>query len=92
MQQYALDMGAEIGGSRKYWVHTHQSSIRAEKYSGLNDAVNGDNDGPVERRVITPLSIYGSPRWYREAFQHAMTLVRALGKPDIILIFTTNPK
>ena len=34
-----------------------------------------ENDGPVERRVILPPSIYGSPEWYREAFQEAMTLV-----------------
>ena len=35
--------------------------------------------------------MYGSPRFYSEAFQNAMAIVRHLGKPDIFITFTCNP-
>jgi len=43
-------------------------------------------------KIILPPSIYGSPRWYAEAFQDAMAIVRSLGKPDLFITFTTNPQ
>ena len=45
----------------------------------------------VGRKVILPPTIYGSPRFYSEAFIDAMTIVRKFGKPEYFITFTTNP-
>ncbi|XP_064631618.1 uncharacterized protein LOC135489918 [Lineus longissimus] len=92
LQQYAVDQWAKIMNSRLQWVRQNQKSIRAEKYRGLLDAVQaGDTNNPG-RKLILPPTIYGSPRFYSEAFQNAMAIVRHLGKPDFFITFTTNPK
>ncbi|GFS16768.1 hypothetical protein ElyMa_001481000 [Elysia marginata] len=43
-------------------------------------------------KVILPSTIYGSPRFYTEAFQDTVAIVRHLGKPNIFITFTCNPK
>ena len=91
MQQYVVDMWAKIEGSRMNWITHNQRIVRAEKYNGLYDALDNELGQQQGRKFILPPSVYGSPRWYREAFQNAMTLVRTLGKPDIFVTFTTNP-
>ena len=39
-----------------------------------------------------PATAFGSPRFYSEAFQDAMSFVRQLGKPELFITFTCNPK
>ncbi|XP_074649050.1 uncharacterized protein LOC141904363 [Tubulanus polymorphus] len=92
LQQYAVDQWAKIEMSRLQWAKLHQKTIRAEKYQGLHDAIqNGDVMNPG-KKIILPPTIYGSPRFYSEAFQNAMTIVRYIGRPDYFITFTTNPK
>jgi hypothetical protein len=92
MQQYAVDQWAKIESSRMDWARSNQKTIRAEKYQGLYDAVvNGDLVN-VGRKIILPPTVYGTPRFYSEAFMDAMTIVRKFGKPDFFITFTTNPK
>ena len=56
------------------------------------DAVTArDNNTDVGVKVILPATITGSPRFYSEAFQDAMAIVRSLGKPDLFVSFTCNP-
>lgn len=90
-QQYATDAFAKVEAQRLRWVKYHQNEIRAEKYKGLLDAVNADDALHAGTKVILPPTIYGSPRWYTEAFQDAMAIVRKYGKPDIFVTFTCNP-
>ena len=90
-QQYATDAFAKVEAQRLRWVKTHQKNIRAEKYKGLLDAVNANDAVHAGTKVILPPTIYGSPRWYAEAFQDAMAIVRKYGKPDIFITFTCNP-
>ena len=91
-QQYVCDMWAKIEGSRLDWVRHNQKTIKAEKYNGLIDA-QADNDlNNAGKRIILPPSFYGSPRYYRERFQDSMGIVRKLGKPDLFVTFTCNPK
>ena len=79
------NIGAAFGGPKI-------KTIQAEKYQGLYDAVvNGDLVN-VGRKIILPPTIYGTPRFYSEAFMDAMTIVRKFGKPDFFITFTTNPK
>ncbi|KAK3759177.1 hypothetical protein RRG08_028137 [Elysia crispata] len=56
------------------------------------DAVHAGDQNDVGVKIILPSTIYGSPRFYSEAFQDAMAIVRHLGKPDIFITFTCNPK
>ena len=92
MQQYAVDQWAKIEGSRLEWVRKNQKTIRAEKYQGLINAAFAGDNVDVGIKVILPATIYGSPRFYSEAFQDAMAIVRYFGKPDIFITFTCNPK
>ncbi|GFR83015.1 hypothetical protein ElyMa_002378100 [Elysia marginata] len=69
-----------------------KKTLRAEKYQGLMDAVQAGDFNDVGVKVILPSTIYGSPRFYSEVFQDAMAIVRHLGKPDIFITFTGNPK
>ena len=87
----------KIECARLDWVKRNQKAIRAEKYSGLLGAHgHTDNDlARAGRKVILPPSVYGSPQFqfYNECFQDAMTLVRKLGKPDLLNVTSTcNPK
>lgn len=91
LQQYVCDQFAKAEGQRLHWARRHQKKIRADKYQGLLDAVNANNEVCAGMKVILPPTIYGSPRWYAEAFQDAMAIVRAYGKPDLFITFTCNP-
>ena len=56
------------------------------------DVVHAGDHNDVGVNIILDSTIYGSPRFYSEAFQDAMTIVRHLGKRDIFITFTCNPK
>ena len=52
------------------WVEQNQKSIKAEKYQGLQDAINASDDlKDIGFKTILPPSHQGSPRWYTEKFQ-----------------------
>ena len=61
MQTYAVDMWCKIEGARLYWARTHQKEIRAEKYSGLLDAIAQNDLQNTGQKIILPSTIYGSP-------------------------------
>ena len=84
-QQYAVDKWANIEAVRLDWVRRNQKSLRAEKYQGLMDAVHAGDHNDVGVKIILPSTIYGSPRFYSEAFQDTMAIVRHLGKRTSLL-------
>ncbi|GFS12143.1 LOW QUALITY PROTEIN: ATP-dependent DNA helicase PIF1 [Elysia marginata] len=86
-QRYAVDQWAKVEAGR-----LDKKILRAERYQGLMDAVQAGDVNAVGVQVILPSNIYGSPRFYSETFQDAMAIVRHLGKPDISITFTCNPK
>ena len=90
-QQYVVDQWAKIEDSRLELVRRNQKSIRAEKYQGLMGAAS-DDPVNVGMKIILPATVYGSPPFYSEAFQHAIPIFRQLGKPDLFITFTYNPK
>ena len=92
MQQYAVDMFAKIEGARIQFVKHNQRQIRADKYCGLMDAQANDDLANAGTKIILRPTVYGSPRFYSEAFQNSMAVVRKLGKPDIFITFTCNPR
>jgi hypothetical protein len=44
------------------------------------------------KRVVLPSSFTGGPRYMKALFQDAMATVRRLGKPDLFITFTCNPR
>lgn len=92
MQQYAFDAQAKIEHSRLLWAKNNQSTIRADKYQGLFDAVAEGDGVNAGRQIILSPSIYGTPRFYNECFQDSMTVIRHYGKPTSFITMTTNPK
>ena len=91
LQQYVCDQYSKAEGQRLRWARNHQKEICADKYQGLLDAVDANDEVRAGTKVILPPTIYGSPRWYAESFQDAMAIVRTYGKPDLFIIFTCNP-
>ena len=76
---------------RLNWAKSNQKKIKAEKYSGLIDAVNNNDDlNEVGTKIILPPSHIGSPRWYTERFQDSMAVVRKYGKPDLFITMTAS--
>ncbi|OAD76914.1 hypothetical protein PHYBLDRAFT_18833, partial [Phycomyces blakesleeanus NRRL 1555(-)] len=92
-QQYIVDMYAKIEHSRLGYYVLNQKKMRAELYSGIQDAVYlNDNDMTnLGWQVIIPSSFLGSPRCMRELYQDAMGIVHYFGKPDLFVTFTCNP-
>ena len=74
------------------WVCNNQKTICVEKYQGLIDAQEQGDLVNAGRKIILPPTVYGSPRFYCEAFQNALVIVRTLGMPDIFVTFTCNPR
>jgi hypothetical protein len=78
------------------YLESHQREIHADLYSGVVDAVNA-GDGHLTgqqfaKRVILPATHLGSPRCMQQLYRDAMAIVRSLGKPDLFITMTCNPK
>ena len=93
-QQYIVDMYAKMEQGRLNYVRFNQSSLRADLYRGVADAVSlGDNDiNAVGRRVILPSSFTGGQRHMQKLYHDSMNIARRLGKPDLFITVTCNPK
>ena len=93
LQQYIVDMYAKIESERLSYIRFNQSSLHAELYQGLSDAVSGgDASGAtVGRLIVLPASFTGSPRSMHQNYQDAMAIVRKYGKPDLFITLTCNP-
>jgi hypothetical protein len=92
--QYAVDAYAKIEQYRLIYHRHHQKELRSEVYNGLVDAINDNNISleDIGRSYILPSSFYNSPRFTAQQYQDAMAMVRELGKPDLFITFTCNPK
>ena len=87
-------MYAKMEQGRLNDVRFNQSSLRADLYRGVADAVSlGDNDmNAVGRRVILPSSFTGGQRHMQKLYHDSMNIARRLGKPDLFITVTCNPK
>jgi hypothetical protein len=93
LQEYTLDMWVTVESNRLRFIRTNQSTIRAETYQGLADAVNtGLSAEHIGRQVILPSSFVGGNRHMAQLFQDAMALVRKLGAPSLFITITCNPR
>ena len=80
---------------RLRYLKDNQRSLRVECYQGLIDylahAANEENLRPGNL-VILPATFIGGPRYMRNKYQDAMTIVRRFGRPVYFITFTCNPK
>ena len=92
-QQYLVDAYCKIETERLQFLRLEQTSLRADCYKDLRDAIlDGDGDpSNVGRRIVLPSTFTGGRFYMHERQQDAMTYVRMYGHPDLFITTTTNP-
>lgn len=73
------------------WMRMNQTTLRADSYRGLADAVRAGDAGECGRRVVLGPSFKGGPRDMHKCFHDGMAIVRNHGKPHKFITFTCNP-
>ena len=94
-QQFVVDAWAAVDQNRLNFLRKNQDLLRADIYKGLADhiAENADADlNQLGQRFILPASYTGGTRSMRAWYQDSMSIVRAVGHPDLFLTMTCNPK
>jgi hypothetical protein len=77
------------------FIRFNQKKVKADVYENVQKQLEkrAEEQGKIAgKKIILPSSITGSPRWEAEQFQDAMTMQMELGRPDIFITFTCNPK
>ena len=95
LQQYIVDAYVKTEAQRLAYYATHQAQLRVDSYKGLMDHIYhqaSTHNASVGRIVILPSTFSGSPRNMQQEYQDAMAIVSAMGKPDLFLTMTCNPK
>ncbi len=92
-QEWVVDQYSKVEGQRLQWVRLNQTTLRADQYKGMADAMqqDGANSTNFGRMVVLPTTFVGSPRHMNQLYQDSMALVRKFGKPDLFITMTCNP-
>ncbi len=92
-QQFLVDAWATCEQIYLDWHCKNQATLRAELYSGLQDAmVAGEqNTSAMGHRVVLPSSFPRSPRYFQQLYQDSMAIIWQFGKPSLFITFTANP-
>jgi len=71
----------------------NQSSLRADLYNGLADAILPDkvDISALGWRIVLPNNLLGNNRFMQQLCQDFMAIVRYFGKPNLYITFTANP-
>ena len=91
--QYLVDAWAKIELERLNFPRTNQRRVRADLYSGLQDALQ-EQDADLEsfvRRVILPPTFNGGERHLRMMYHDALAVIRKLGRPSFFVTMTCHP-
>ncbi|MEG1462959.1 MAG: helitron helicase-like domain-containing protein, partial [Anaerorhabdus sp.] len=93
-QQYVVDSWAICDQNKLDWFRLHQSEIRSDLYSGVQDALIGDDVdvSALGRRFVLPSSYHGGARFMARQYHDSMAIVRYYGKPAYFITFTANPR
>ena len=91
-QQYIVDNWAKVDDNDLNYLKNNQATIRRAHASGLEAAIDNDDVASIGIPTILPRSHVGSPRWFHDKFQDAMSIIQAYKKPDLFITFTCNPK
>ncbi|EAU86521.2 transcriptional factor B3 [Coprinopsis cinerea okayama7 len=93
--RYIVDMWASADQNRLRFLRDHQKELRAELYSGLEDAIGTEDHSDLNqlgRRVVLPSSYIGGPRNMMQRYQDAMAVARHFRRVDLFITMTTNPQ
>jgi len=62
-QEWVVDQYSKVEGQRLRWVRLNQTTLRADQYKGMVDAMqqDGANSTNFGRMVVLPASFAGSP-------------------------------
>ncbi|EIW71217.1 hypothetical protein TREMEDRAFT_27051 [Tremella mesenterica DSM 1558] len=91
-QELLVDQWAQTESNRLRWIRENQTTLRAESYKGLVDAVDaGIPLVDVGKKVVLPSTFAGSPRQMHALYQDAMAIVSHVTKPDLFVTITCNP-
>jgi len=92
-QEWVVDQYSKVEGQRLRWVCFNQTTLRADQYKGMVDAMQQDeaNNTNFGRMVVLLPTFVGSPRHMNQLYQDSMALVRKFGKPDLFITMTCNP-
>jgi hypothetical protein len=92
-QEWVVDQYSKVEGQWLRWVRFNQTTLRADQYKGMVDAMqqDGANSTNFGCMVVLPGSFAGSPRHMNQLYQDSMALVRKFGKLDLFITMTCNP-
>ncbi len=95
-QQWCIDSYLRVEGNQLNYNRYNQKKLRAEEYKTLKDWVSekskGGSDIKVGSHIVLPSTFEGSPRNMYQKYLDAMTMVLRIGKPDLFITFTSNPR
>ncbi|XP_074337057.1 uncharacterized protein LOC141674238 [Apium graveolens] len=103
-QHYIVDQFAAIEQYRLDWVLTHQTTIRADFYNSVRDALSKGGHDPmhVGKAVILPASFTGSQRYMSQYFKDSLAICRAIvmhvikfqkhGLPHVHMLIWLSPE
>jgi len=92
-QEWVVDQYSKVEGQRLRWVRLNQTTLRADQYKGMVDAMqqDGANNTNFGRMVVLLANFAGSFRHMNQLYQDSMAFVRKFGKPDLFITVTCNP-
>ncbi len=91
-QQWCVEQYVKTELGRLRFIRNNQSSLRADLYRGVADALLSDADlGRVGRFVLLPPTFTGGERYMRKQYYDSMAIVREFGKPSLFITITCNP-
>lgn len=94
-QQYMCDFFAMVRQGRLNWLRNNQATLRAELYSGVQDAFLSEDvqsGADIGARYILPATYTGSPRYMFGCFQDSMAITRHFKKISFFVTMTANPQ
>ncbi|RWR99563.1 uncharacterized protein B4U80_07671, partial [Leptotrombidium deliense] len=96
-QQYIINAYITIEAQRLKYLRHNQDHLRSECYQRLvdhvtNSAANNIEDIRLGSVLILPSIFQGSARSMQQLYQDAMAISRKIGRPDLFITMTCNPK
>jgi hypothetical protein len=92
-QEWVVDQYSKVEGQQLRWVRLNQTTLRADQYKGMVDAMqqDGANSTNFGRMVVLLATFAGSPRHMNQLYQDSMAFVKKFEKPDLFITMTCNP-
>ncbi|RWS25337.1 uncharacterized protein B4U80_04936 [Leptotrombidium deliense] len=96
-QQYIINCYLTVESQRLKYLRFNQQQLRSECYQGLvdhisNRAANASDNVRLGNILILPSTFQGSARAMQMLYHDAMAISRKIGRPDLFITMTCNPK